>query len=178
MALKTNNSTGILFQTSIDLCYNAHMKTINLPEKKYYIKKTGQTTTANIAIIIALMFVSGFFIYSALFFSGFSSQTHFPLLVVMIILALLSYYTKVPPPYIKLTRGKIKVRLMLIGIWKGIDLSDLESIAVRGNIIYLATHTAKPREIEIRLNRLNQEDAEELQSLLKKIVDNSPITSH
>ena len=137
-----------------------------MPDKKYYLKKVEYKTLVSIAGLVTLMFITGYFIFSLLVSAAFIPLLHIPMLLIMLLLAILAYYVKVPPPYVKIDGGKVKVRQMLIGGWDVINSEDIEASAVRGNSLFLVSLKDKPREIEIKLNRLNFKDAEELQNLL------------
>lgn len=138
----------------------------NLPDKKYYLKKVEYKTLVSITGLVTLMFITGYFIFSLLVSAAFIPLLHIPMLLIMLLLAILAYYVKVPPPYVKIDDGKVKVRRTLIGGWSTIDLTNLETAAVRGNSLFLVSLTSKPIEIEIKLNLISSEDAKDLVDLL------------
>ncbi len=141
----------------------------NLPGRKYQFKKSSYAVILNTAAILAMMILIVIAMVSFFDAEAFIPKLHTPFLIVIIGLAVTSYYIKVPPPYVKLVDGVIKVRKYIIGGWKTASLKNLQSAAVREDSLYLAFVDERNGEIEIKLNAMNFTDAQELQEFLNNI---------
>ncbi len=141
----------------------------NLPNRKYQFKKAASASALNIAVILAMMILTVIALVAYFDAETFIPGLHTPLVIVIIGLAVIAYYLKVPPPYVKLLDGEIKVRKYMVGGWKAASLRNLQAAEVRGDSLYLAFYDEQNSEIEIKLNMMNLIDAQELQELLQKI---------
>ncbi len=142
----------------------------NLPSRKYQLKKTSNAAALNTAVILAMMILTVIALVAFLDAETFIPNLHTPLLIVIIGLAVTAYYIKVPPPYVKLVDGVIKVRKYIIGGWKTASLKNLQAAEVRGDSLYLVFSDGQNSEIEIKLDAMNFTDAQELQKLLKNTI--------
>ncbi len=141
----------------------------NLPTRNYQLKKSSYAAILNTAVILAMMILTVIALVVYFDADKFILNLHTPLLIVIIGLAVTAYYIKVPPPYVKLVDGVIKVRKNFIGGWKTESLKKLQAAEVRGYSLYMAFSDGQNSEIEIKLDAMNFTDAQELQELLKNI---------
>ncbi len=141
----------------------------NLPNRKYQLKKAASASALNIAVILAMMILTVIALVAYFDAETLIPGLHTPLIIVIVGLAVIAYYIKVPPPYVKLLDGEIKVRKYIIGGWKTVTLRNLQAAEVRGDSLYLAFYNEQNSEIEIKLDAMNLTDAQELQELLKNI---------
>ncbi len=141
----------------------------NLPNRKYQLKKAASTSALNIAVILAMMILTVIALVAYFDADTLIPGLHTPLIIVIIGLAVIAYYIKVPPPYVKLLDGEIKVRKYIFGGWKTASLRNLQAAEVRGDSLYLAFSDEQNSEIEIKLDAMNLTDAQELQELIKNI---------
>ncbi len=146
------------------------MSTNSLPNRKYPLKKASYAAALNTVIILAMMVLT--VVALVAYFEGntFIPSLHTPLLIVIVGMAIFAYYVKMPPPYVKLVDGEIKVKKYFLGGWKSAALKNLQNIEVRGNVLYMAFSEERNRELEVKLDALSFNHARELQELLNKII--------
>lgn len=141
----------------------------SIPNRKYQLKRAASASVLNIAVILTMMILTVIALVAYFDAETLIPGLHTPLIIVIVGLAVIAYYIKVPPPYVKLLDGEIKVRRYIIGGWKTASLRNLQAAEVRGDSLYLAFYNEKNSEIEIKLDAMNLTDAQELQELLKNI---------
>ncbi len=141
----------------------------NLPRRNYHLKKSPNAAILNTVVILTMMVLTGITLVTYLDAGRFIPNLHNPLLIVIIGLAVIAYYIKVPPPYVELGGDIVKVKKYIIGGWKTASLKNLQAATVRGNSLHLLFDDEREREIEIKLNAMNFTDAQELQELLNII---------
>lgn len=141
----------------------------NLPNKQFHFKKSSHAAALNTAMILLIMVLTVITMVAYLNVNAFIPSLHLPLIIVIVVMAVAAYYIKMPPPYIKLLEGEIKVRKYILGGWESAALRNLQSAEIRGSILYIAFSDERNSELEVKLDALNANDARELQELLNSI---------
>lgn len=146
------------------------MENHNLPNRKYMLKKTPYAAALNTAIILAMLILTVMAIVAFLEDNLFIPALHLPLLTVITAMAIVAYYLKIPPPYVKILDGKIKVRKRVLGGWETAELKNLSRAAVKGSYLSLVFGTGEDRELRVNLEVMNYADARELREFIKVTV--------
>ncbi len=141
----------------------------SLPNRKYMLKKSSYAAALNSAVILAMMILTVMAIVAYLEANSFILALHLPLLAVIIGMAVVSYYIKMPPPYVKLVNGSIRVRKKMLGGWETAQLKNLEIAEVRGNNLYMAFGEGEVKELQVNLDAMNYSDARELHELINNL---------
>lgn len=133
------------------------------------LKKSSYAAALNSAVILAMMILTVMAIVAYLEANSFILALHLPLLAVIIGMAVVSYYIKMPPPYVKLVNGSIRVRKKMLGGWETAQLKNLEIAEVRGNNLYMAFGEGEVKELQVNLDAMNYSDARELHELINNL---------
>ncbi len=145
------------------------MTTSSLPNRKYPLKKTSYATALNTVIILIMMVLTVIALVSYLDANAFIPGLHVLLIIVIVVMAVAAYYIKMPPPYVKLVDGEIKVRKHTMGGWESVALKNLQAVETRGNSLYMAFSDGHISELEVKLDALSFNHARELQEMLSSI---------
>ncbi len=141
----------------------------SLAKRKFHFKKSSHAAALNTAMILVMMVLTVIVLVAYLDANAFIPSLHLPLIILLIGMAVVTYYIKIPPPYVKVVYGEIKVRKHILGGWKSAALRNLQAVEMRENIIYMTFSDGRSGELEIKLDALNTNDARELQELLSSI---------
>jgi len=145
------------------------MDNSSLPNRIYMLKKSSYAAALNTAIILAMMILTVMAIIAYLDANSFILALHVPLLAVIISMAAVAYYIKMPPPYVKLGDGSIRVRRKMLGGWDTAEIKDLQVAEVRNNNLYMVFGEEEGRELQINLDAMNYSDARELHDLINDL---------
>ena len=145
------------------------MDNSSLPNRKYMLKKSSYAAALNTAVILAMMILTIMAIVAYLDANRFILALHLPLLAVIISMAGVAYYIKMPPPYVKLVDGKVMVRKKILGGWETAEIKDLQVAEVRNNNLYMVFGEEEGGELQINLDAMNYSDARELHDLINDL---------
>ncbi len=145
------------------------MTTSSLPDRKFHFKKSSHAAALNTAVILMLMVLTVFAMVAYLDANTFIPGLHIPLIILIVVMSAAAYYIKIPPPYVKVVDGEIKVRKYTLGGWESAALRNLQAVETRGNILYMAFSDERNSELEVELDALSFNHARELQELLSSI---------
>jgi hypothetical protein len=137
-----------------------------IPEKEFRYKRTQIHKMATIIGVIAIIFFTGLLLFTILAVRRFEPVLHLSLFAIIAVQALLIYFSKKLPPYVKISDGKIRVRQSLFGGWEAVTLGELEAAKIKGEMLYLVPRRDPQGELGIRLSSMQLEDAAELQNLV------------
>lgn len=145
------------------------MDNSSLPNRKYMLKKSSYAAALNTAVILAIMILTVMAIVSYLEANSFILALHLPLLAVITCMAVVAYYIKMPPPYVELVDGSVRVRRKMLGGWETAAIKNLQVAEVRGNNLYMVFGEGEGREMQINLDAMNYSDARELHDLINNL---------
>ncbi len=141
----------------------------SLPNRKFHFKKPAHAAALNTAVILAMMVPTVIATVAFLEANAFIPGLHVPLIILIIVMAAAAYYIKMPPPYVELADGIIKVRKYTLGGWESAALKNLQAVERRENSLYMAFSDEHNNELEVKLDALSFNNARELQETLNSI---------
>ena len=77
------------------------MTTSSLPDRKFHFKKSSHAAALNTAMILVMMLLTVIALVTYLNANAFILGLHLPLIILLIGMAVVAYYIKIPPPHVK-----------------------------------------------------------------------------